>query len=67
MKKKVTLTVDSTGPAAIAHSSRMGVYLLTDQNFNNFPVYEKAGGGQFLRVTDNGFWGIGRYIPYLFD
>merc|ERR1712055_915179 len=38
-----SLTVSSTGPAATVQSSRMGVYLLTDQTLNNFPVYKKAG------------------------
>ena len=57
-----SLTVSSTGPAATAQSSKMGVYLLTDQTFNNFPVYEKAGGGMFLYVSDNGYWGIGKYV-----
>ena len=40
----------------------MGVYLLTEQTFNSFLVYEKAGGGKFLYVSDNGYWGIGRYV-----
>ena len=57
-----SLTVSSTGPAATAQSSMMGVYLLTDETFNNFPVYKKAGGGAFLFVNDNGAWVINRYV-----
>ena len=57
-----SLTVSSTGPAATAQSSRMGVYHLTDQTFNNFPVYENAGGGQFIYVDNGGYWSIMRYV-----
>ena len=57
-----SLTVSSTGPAATAQSSRMGVYHLTDQTFNNFPVYEKSGGGQFIYVDNGGYWSIMRYV-----
>merc|ERR1712018_946046 len=53
-----SLTVSSIGPAATAQSASMGVYLLTDRTFNKFPVYEKAGGGQFLFVSDASYWGI---------
>merc|ERR1712228_753856 len=57
----ISLTVSSTlptGPTATAQSPRLGFYLLTKQRHNNFPVYEKKGGGQFIFVTDVGFWGI---------
>ena len=54
-----SLMVNSTGPAATAQSSFMGVYDLTNQTFNEFPVYEKAGGGGFLYVN-NDQWVINR-------
>ena len=57
-----SLTVSSTGPAATSRSDRMGVYVLTEKTFNNFPVYEKAGGGQFLYVDNDGYWCIYRYV-----
>ena len=57
--------VSSTGPAARARASYMGVYLLTDQTFNNFPVYEKTGGGQFLYVDNDGYWTMYRYFYWL--
>jgi len=56
--KAPSLTVSSTGPAATAQHSSMGVYFLTDQTFNNFPVYAMTGGGQFIYVDNDGVWSI---------
>merc|ERR550519_2297875 len=57
-----SLTVSSTGPAARVQHSRMGVYFLTNQTFNNFPVYKMTGGGQFIYVNNVGFWSIWREL-----
>jgi len=61
-----SLTVSSTGPAATAQHSSMGIYFLTDKTLNNFPVYEKEGGGQFMYVNKGGFWVICRELEPTF-
>ena len=54
------LTVSSDGPAGTAQGSRMGVYLKEDsQQYNNRPVYQKDGGGEYLFYNDKGSWMIG--------
>ena len=54
------LTVSSDGPAGTAQSSKLGVYLKEDsQQYNNRPVYQKDGGGEYLFYNDKGSWMIG--------
>ena len=57
--------MNSNGPAAIHGQSSMGVYRLTGKTFNNFPVYQTAG-GQFLYVSkddrNNLHWSTNRYV-----
>ena len=53
--------VSSSGPAAIKQGSKMGIYLPTSRTLNGFPVYEKTSGAMnFLYVSSNGFWTVGR-------
>ena len=54
------LTVASDGPAGTAHPSKMGVFLKEDsQQYNNRPVFQKDGGGEYLYYSDGGDWVIG--------
>ena len=57
------LTVASDGPAGTAWSSKMGVYQKENsQQYNNRPVYQKDGGGQYLYYNDLGSWVIGTIL-----
>ena len=52
------LTVASDGPAGNAGWG--GVFLKEDsQQYNNRPVYQRDGGGQYLYYDDLGYWSIG--------
>ena len=54
------LTVASDGPAGTVQGSRMGVYEKEDsQQYNNRPVYQQDGGGDYLYYDDLGYWSIG--------
>ena len=54
------LTVASDGPAATFQWDRMGVFLKEDsRQYNNRPIYQKDGGGEYLHYNDLGYWSIG--------
>merc|ERR1712165_681734 len=56
-----TLKVSSTGAAATKQGDKMGDYMLTSRTQNGHPVYKKTSGVRnFLYVSSNGFWTIGR-------
>merc|ERR1711997_957978 len=56
-----TLQVSSTGAAATKQGDKMGDYMLTSRTQNGHPVYKKTSGVRnFLYVSSNGFWTIGR-------
>merc|ERR1712038_1294868 len=56
-----TLQVSSTGAAATKQGDKMGDYMLTSRTQNGHPVYKKTNGVRnFLYVSSNGFWTIGR-------
>jgi len=52
------LTVSSTGPAATAQHSSMGIYFLTEETSNNFPVYVMTDYRVDLYVNNDGYWSI---------
>merc|ERR1712018_100604 len=59
-----TLKVSSTGAAARIQASKMGNYVRTSRSpVNGHPVYKKTGGVEnFLYVSPNGFWTVGRTV-----
>merc|ERR1712018_949426 len=59
-----TLKVSSTGAAARIQASKMGDYMRTSMSpVNGHPVYKKTGGVEnFLYVSPNGFWTVGRTV-----
>ena len=36
----------------------MGLYLLTEEVFNDFPVYRMVNGPEVLYVSNNGYWSL---------
>ena len=52
------LLVNSTGPAAVIHPRYMGVYMRTEEVYNDFPVYRMVNGTEVLYVRNYGFWSL---------
>ena len=52
------LLVNSTGPAAEILPSYMGVYMRTEEVYNDFPVYRMVNGTEVLYVRNYGFWSL---------
>merc|ERR1712038_1671494 len=56
-----TFRVSSTGAAATKQATKMGDYILTSNKQEGHPVYKKDEGVKnFLYVSPNGFWTVGR-------
>ena len=48
----------SDGPSGTKHRVCMGLYQLTTDRYNGFPVYKKIGGQMFLFVDEVGRWSV---------
>jgi len=58
--------VVSLGPASVTHSSKMGVYTMTDDTVNGRPVYQNACSSRnymaHLFMDSHGSWGVGPHL-----